>query len=189
MAQTNASREIIFLLLALTDSARAIEALDSIVSLSARVEQRQPSVEVRENSSIFVQLRLALHYSASVSRVFWPSDASAAARGTHLRQLAGLPSSCPIDRRLRNHIEHLDERLDRWTTVSPRPFTALECVIHDVFPHGAPRDAIIAAVAVVYETDVNKVSLFGETFDLADLRAAMESIRSSASSALSQTLL
>lgn len=178
-------RDTIFLMHAVTDSARALAALDEVVRLAGIVDRSEPNMERRENSSVFVQIRLALHYAASVCRVFWPTDRAARARGRRLRQLATLPDEGhPLDdRRLRNHIEHLDERLDRWTRESPRPFLQLEWVIHDNWPDEA-KPSIIEATAVVYDAQVNRVHILGEAFALDELRAAVRDVNVHAGEAL-----
>jgi hypothetical protein len=66
-----------------------------------------------------------VHHSAAVSRYLWPPSGSgkkgmrATARGKFLRDLLGLAEGHPIeDRALRNHFEHIDERLDDWAETS-----------------------------------------------------------------------
>lgn len=68
------------------------------------------------------ELQEALSHAAAVSRFFWPASSVmlAAARGLRLRDAFGMAESNPLaDRRLRNAIEHFDERLDRFLTGDP----------------------------------------------------------------------
>jgi hypothetical protein len=56
--------------------------------------------------------------AANVSKIFWPSDVRYASRGKALRELLGLTAESPLGpqgaRKLRNHFEHFDDRIDKW---------------------------------------------------------------------------
>lgn len=55
--------------------------------------------------------------AASVSKIVWPSSSLCR---TEVRDHLRLTDDSVLrDRALRNHIEHLDERIDRWWTTSP----------------------------------------------------------------------
>ncbi|MBI1650137.1 hypothetical protein [Hyphomicrobium sulfonivorans] len=120
---TKADRDFVFLIFALTESARALRARYEIERLGGVRKQVQPGIVAREFQSVFEQIRLALQFSSNVSKIFWPhgkAASKAAKRGDRLRNLAGLPGRHQLsDRRLRNHIGHIDERLDDWTEQSP----------------------------------------------------------------------
>lgn len=57
-----------------------------------------------------------------MSKLLWPDPKGDAQRGKDLRDLLSVPDSSPLapPRILRNHFEHLDERLDRWAKTSQR---------------------------------------------------------------------
>lgn len=67
-------------------------------------------------------LQAFLAASANVSKLLWPDPKGDAQRGKDLRDLLSVPDSSPLapPRILRNHFEHLDERLDRWAKTSQR---------------------------------------------------------------------
>lgn len=186
MAMTELDRDYIMLSFALTECRRAIDNLTEVDILADVRDQRQAGVEVREHDRIFDQIRLGLQMAANVSRLFWPPRNRA--RGDHLRSLANIPQSHALaDRTLRNHIEHLDERLDQWTAVSPRPFLTIQLVLHDDYPaSGAMRDEVVNATAILYDCRTQTVQLFGDTFDLPALRAALEDILDLVSRALTK---
>ncbi|MER9233633.1 hypothetical protein NKI56_16270 [Mesorhizobium sp. M0622] len=186
MAMTELDGDFIFLTFALTESARALHAIEQVDLLAAVRVQVQPGVERREMQSVFDHIRLALQFSANVSKIFWPHQ-NAAARGQRLRKLANLPDRHALaDRRLRNHIEHIDERLDDWTTPSPRPFLSTQMILHADYPHGERRDEVINATAVVYDAQSNSVILFGDIFSLSDLRQAVLDVQGKCSEALTK---
>lgn len=185
MAMTKVDRDFIFLSLALTESARALRAIDEVERLAGVRVQVQAGFEKREFQSVFDHIRLALQFSSNVSKIFWPHQ-NAAERGTRLRTLAGLPDCHALsNRRLRNHIEHMDERLDDWTAQSPRPFLSTEMILHADYPAGEKREEIINASAIVYDAKSNSVILFGDIFPLTDLRASVLDVQGKCSSALS----
>jgi len=70
----------------------------------------------------FREAQALLNQTGAISRVLWPpkiqdaeNDARAQARGQHLRTVLGIKEPHAVqDRSLRNHLEHLDERLDDW---------------------------------------------------------------------------
>lgn len=183
---TELDRDYIMLMFALTECKRALDNLKEVDELANVRIERQPGVEVRENLQIFDRIRLSLQMAANVSRLFWPSQKKSAARGAHLRSLTGLPITHGLsDRSLRNHIEHLDERLDAWTATSPRPFLTLELVLYDDYPDaGEMRDKVVGATAIIYDAKDQSVQLFGDTFSLPGIRAELEDVRSKTRQAL-----
>lgn len=186
---TQLDRDQIFLLYALTESARALKKFDEARELAATREQRAPGVEVRENQSIFDSIRMALQFSANVSKVFWPSDSSTAReRGRRLRQLTGIADNHALkSRALRNHVEHMDERLDNWTANSPRPFLAIEQALYADMQSLPNIQEIIDSTVVVYMEADNSVHLFGERFSLADLQTHVLDIQNRISTGLTQS--
>ena len=184
MAMTELDRDSIMLVFAATECRRALDNLAEVDQLASERVQRQSGVEVRENLRIFDRIRLGLQMAANVSRLFWSPRNSV--RGAHLRSLTGLPETHGLsDRTLRNHIEHLDERLDAWTATSPRPFLTIELVLHDDYPvTGAKRDEVVGATAIVYDAKSQTVQLFGDTFSLPALRSDLEGVLQKISEAL-----
>jgi len=181
MNVTEVPRDEIFLLFTLQEVAAAMRALDEVERLAAVRIQRAPHITVREGANIYAAIRFALHLAGSVSRVFWPPRNKT--RGEHMRQLLGLPDNHGLkDRRLRDHIEHMDERLDTWTAQSPRPYTGIDFVFHDDFPDLA-REAVINSTVVIYDEVRRQVSVLGETFDLAALRLDLLDVRERTSTA------
>jgi hypothetical protein len=187
MAITELDRDRIFLLFSLSECRQALDLFDEVDRLSAIREQVAPNVERREFLSVFQMLRLALHFFASVSRIYWPpaGDRSVVARGERLRTLAGLPVDHPLrTRALRNHVEHIDERLDDWTHDSPRPYTSVEWLLHeDASPQ--EREQAIASAAFIYDCRTKEATIFGDTFSIADLKMSLEDVLKHTSRALS----
>lgn len=185
---TKASDTQIFLWFALQECARALEHYEASRTHAAVRRQISPGVEQRELGLVFDALRLALHYTASVSRIFWtPSNRpNSKARSEKLREVIDLASDHPLQsRKWRDHFEHLDERLDKWVERSPREFTAVEMVLY------ADADEIVrnvaeSSVAVVYDEKSCGFLLFGDQFPLIQLEAGVTEIRELISAYLGQ---
>lgn len=186
---TELDRDRIFLMYALVESARALRAFDETRRLAAIREIRAPGVEIRENQSIFDSIRMALHFSANVSKVFWPADRSPAKeRGERLRHLTGIADDHPLkSRQLRNHVEHMDERLDSWTANSPRPFLAIEQALNADMQSHPNMQEIVDSTAIVYIEADQSVHMFSERFSLVELRAHVLDVQARISAGLTQS--
>lgn len=172
MPMTQMSSEQIFLFSALTEGARAIRSFEEVERLLT-IREPISGGERREWLSVFEAIRAALQATANVSKIFWPQPrtAKAVARGERLRALTQLPDNHALAmRHLRNHVEHMDERLDDWTANSPRPFLTFELIIHADMA-GNPNEAEIRdAVAIVFVEATRTVELFGESFSLEEIQ-------------------
>lgn len=184
MAITQVSRDEIFLLFTLQECGSALRALEEVDRLSAIRTERAPGIEVRELGSILSALRLALHHSGSVSRIFWPPRNKD--RGDHLRELIKIDPDHPLNsRKLRDNIEHIDERLDDWTENSPRSFTTIETVIYEDY-HEKTRRQILDSTLWFYEVSLKKATILGNEFDLNGLKSDLEHVSGLVSEALSE---
>lgn len=177
---TEVDRDFIFLTFALTEAANAIRLLEKIERLAMHRERVNEQVERREFASVLQAIRLALHFAGSVSRIFWPTGRTRAAgksRCERLRALLDLSEHHPLSKRsLRDDMEHLDERLDAWTEISPRPFTWVEAVVNsdeDI----KTVEAIEKSTLVIYFEESNEVRILGNTYQLTELRKNLIDIR------------
>jgi hypothetical protein len=67
------------------------------------------------NPRIWHALHGLLVAAANISKILWP-DQPYAARGERLRQELDVSDASPLySRSLRNHFEHIDERIEKWT--------------------------------------------------------------------------
>jgi hypothetical protein len=130
---TEVGRDEIFLMFAGIECGRALDSLDRIEQLaSTRQFDERRQVETREWISVFDAIRIALHFTGSVSRVFFPisrggkfkvASEKAEARAKRLRQLTGIPEGHAIgNRALRDDAEHMDERLECLDRKTSTPF-------------------------------------------------------------------
>jgi hypothetical protein len=193
MAMTRMGRDEIFLAFVIIECANALSAIEDVRQLAAARERVAPDVERLQNGTVFRAIRLALQSSANVSKIFWPQRTSgdhAKRRAENLRAVTGIPENHGLSNRaLRNHIEHMDERLDDWTQADPRPFLTFELVIH-AGDRGAPEKhaILIESTAIVYDAEADEVLLFGETFSLAQLHADVLAVRDAASNGMASLI-
>jgi hypothetical protein len=180
MPHTLSEPRFIFLTYALTEAAEALRALKEVRRLSHVSEERQPGVVAREWRSIIRELRAALTASANVSKVFWPPRAGVpATRAADLRLLCNLPDAHGLrSRELRNHIEHIDERLDEWLADGPRPFLTIE-LVHHIAPDwpADKRAESAAACMLVYDAAKDVVTFLGHVFSLAELEKEITEVQ------------
>jgi hypothetical protein len=139
---------------------------------------------VREASPVlfFREAQAFLSHAAAVSRILWPpgkSNAIAAARGLHLRTVLTVDNAHSLrTRTLRDHLEHFDERLDRWSQETT---------------HGAIIDLHIGPTSViggeavgrgdflrVYEPNRKVFTFRGDEFDIQALVTGLEELKAAA---------
>jgi hypothetical protein len=185
---TNVSPDQIRLLHALRESGRALRAFDEVERLCSLRQQKENGVEVREWISIFDAIRMALHFSANLSKMFWPSRDCAKERCVRLRGLIDLVEEHPLkSRNLRDDFDHLDERLDKWVGESPRAFMAIEMILSLDYPE-ATRQAVLQSTPVVYDEASKIVRVLDKEYDLLELRNAVTDVQQLISKAFEELL-
>jgi hypothetical protein len=125
-------------------------------------------LRVKDDGVLFwYHLQAFLIASGNLSKLFWPGLKANKGRGEYLREFFNVEENSPLkDRRIRNHFEHFDERLDRWDSAECAKGFADEWV---VFP-GRP-DPLKSGVSpenclrVFYVSDMC-ASFYGEKYQL-----------------------
>lgn len=100
--------------------------------------------------------------AAAVSRYFWPARNKEPhlSRAVRLKSCLGIAESSPLrSRELRNHLEHLDERLDEFCS----RLTAGVILPTYVGPQG-PEPEVPTYVFRAYYTDVGVFEILGQRF-------------------------
>lgn len=70
-------------------------------------------------SDVFFLLENLLNCSAKVSLLLWPDARGDQSRGKELRERLGIADDSPLKTRAaRNHLQHFDERLDKWAAAT-----------------------------------------------------------------------
>jgi hypothetical protein len=87
-----------------------------------------------KNDRLWFSLNAFLTAVANVSKMLWPNPNRKTAkqfpdRGTDLRKSLGVSDDSPLQhRRVRNHFEHIDERVEEWWLESERHNIALRII-------------------------------------------------------------
>ena len=122
--------------------------------------------------------------AAMISKLLWPPghrDASSAERarlrGEHLRKIIGVDNDHPVkSRKLRDHFEHYDERLDAWAESSRNH----NIIKRFVGPRGAIAGDAIGDGDIIehYDPSTKILSFRGESFDIQSLVDGIISVQS-----------
>jgi hypothetical protein len=104
---------------------------------------------------------------ANVSKILWPDSTADETRGPYLRRLLSVADDSAVrDRKLRNHFEHFDERLDRWVTArATENFVSLNFGVPTMFAGVAPADDLRNFDLANYA-----VTFYGEPYCLQPIR-------------------
>ena len=173
-------------------------ALNSVGQLNYSLGQlNSPDLQQEKSvffhSEVFRGIHSFLTHASNVSKILWPGTVPkqkrnetddqyqqriknikrAVLRATKLRDELGLPKDYILkDRKLRNHLEHFDERIDDWEEHSKHKNFVQDYI--------GPPNAIVG----IEETDrmrtfnpLDGTFLFrGETFSLKDIASALDNL-------------
>ena len=88
------------------------EIVDQIRFIEIFAEQLNNKKNSDETWGYIQSILIAI---ANISKILWPSNKRYSRRGDSLRSILGISNDNPIsDRKIRNHFEHYDERIDEW---------------------------------------------------------------------------
>jgi hypothetical protein len=129
------------------------------------------SPETIDQDFVLNHLQNAIIHAGAVSRHFWPPKGKGAAarkkqaRGAFLRRQLGIEDASPLaDRRLRNAIEHFDERLDAYVG---------QGIVGIILPHyvGESMEAsgIPGHIFRAFYTDSLTFEIMSERYEIAPL--------------------
>jgi hypothetical protein len=162
-------------------------ALSAMAAFNNAVAERSAPV-------FFMQARLFVHHAAAVSRMLWPpkprnsqARTRAMARSDALQHALGLSGQQdhPVaSRKLRDHFEHFDERLDNWVAQNTsRPYLRTQLgrsmPIEDLKLD--TRDLIHR-----YDPTTRIYAFCGEEFNLQELARGLGDIRRRVDTVLSE---
>jgi hypothetical protein len=159
-------------------------AVDAIQRMNEILAARGSPSEFFREASDFLQ------HSSAVSRLLWPPGSTnrakkkrAKKRGTHLRQALKVDDAHILKTRtLRDHFEHLDERLDEWAETSPNR----NIVDNMIGPRAAIGGDAIKDQDIIRMFDPStKLIIFrGEQFDIQGLVNGLIDVQSRAAERL-----
>ena len=143
----------------------------------AAVERMNVLLTTQQNvaSEFFREASDFLQHTSAASRLLWPPGGSdkarrerANARGGHLRNSLGIDGDHILrSRRLRDHLEHYDERIDDWAETSPNK----NIVDNMIGPRSAIGGDAIKDTDIMrlYDPSTKKFVFRGKSFDIQEL--------------------
>jgi len=124
-----------------------------------------------DQDELFRCIQGIVSQSGGLSKYFWPpyiqdqdAHARARARARDLKNLLGISDNSPLkDRRIRNSVEHFDERLDDFVSRYPvgNIHPQLVCLRERIFSAEVPTYAFLA-----YHPDTISFSVLGDEIEL-----------------------
>src|SRR5687767_10228572 len=115
-------------------------------------------------------IHLMLIAAANVSKILWPAWDTHKARGIHLTSLLKIPDNNLLSaRKFRNHFEHYDERIEKWTE-NRKGF--IDWAMNPSFYLSGNEN-----ISRGYNTHNNTLIFQGETLDLDAVLEALKEIR------------
>jgi hypothetical protein len=131
------------------------------------------------HADLFRQLQSIMGFAGNVSKMLWPDPGSKIAhlsrnRGERLRKLLGISDDPVIkSRKVRNHYEHMDERLDvMWQTCST-------VIMNNTFDRATAR-AAGEALFSNFDTASNTLTVQGDEVELVTLYQKINEIKAAA---------
>jgi hypothetical protein len=188
----------------LTQCRFAVAAFDQLLAAVAKIQSAVQARDMRAAKSASQETFRTIHsfltHTSNVSKLVWPAaprrqknearsdwkKRCAASpqlqRGLSLRRSLKVPSSVEAlrSRKLRDHLEHFDERLDEWEANSK----AHNYVQDTVGPPGAIVGIDPQDIMRWYDPGTRKMHFRGETFDLNSLADAAHALESAVLAAL-----
>ena len=140
----------------------------------SRDEGLDPEVKMTLHAEVFRTIHSLLTHASNASKILWPVASGDKSRGRHLREILGIgEQSHPLrNRTLRDHLEHFDERIDKWAAGGGRVFA------HDIIGPLTlisglnPQDRMRW-----YDSENATMNFRGESYDIKEVVGAVQDIR------------
>ncbi len=123
---------------------------------------------------VWSSIQSILVAAGNVSKILWPQEKKYAVRGKRLRELLKVDDNNMLsDRRLRNHFEHYDDRIEKW-------FKGKSSAVYSdlaVDPLKSMRRNFPTNHHRAYDPLTQTLTFRGESFDLAAVLKELKEIR------------
>ena len=123
---------------------------------------------------MFRAIHSLLTRASNASKILWPAIKSGKSRGRHLREILGIDEQHPLrGRTLRNHLEHFDERLDKWAKKGGSRQIAKNIIGPLTMISGVDRQGILRW----YDPGSTTMIFRDESFNIMEVVDAVQDIR------------
>ena len=137
-------------------------------------ERLQATIDHFDELEVWCSIQSILVAAGNVSKILWPSRKSSKARGEKLRALLVVDMGNLLsDRKLRNHFEHYDERIEDWFEKN-RSAVYMDSKID---PFESNWISNTTNIHRAYNPLTQTLTFRGESVDLGKLLNALEEIR------------
>ena len=168
--------EVFYIESILHSTAAALRAADEVREALDAGRRCDPSSQEWQECALTIvnSVQALIAHAAAVSRYFWPvrDKEPHLSRASRLKGSLGVAESSPLrSRDLRNHLEHLDERLDEFC----RRLTAGVILPTYVGPKGSEPE-VPTYVFRAYYTDVGVFEILGQRFEVQPVLDAIHAL-------------
>lgn len=131
------------------------------------------ALQSEDMDGIWFGLQSFLSSSANIAKMLWGSGGKLANERQRLRESLGVDENSPLrDVSMRNNFEHIDERIDRWWTDSPK---------HIFVDKNLGNVNAIAGPGLIdrfrmYDPETTDLTFWGETFNVQSIVNEIERI-------------
>jgi hypothetical protein len=132
-----------------------------------------PAIEADPGQNLWPELQAIVLATANLSKLLWGQEDKHAAARQALRASIGVEDSSPLRfRKMRNHFEHVDERLDTWWKESPSHNFADRNIGPYPMIDGLQRIELFRQ----YDPDTGNLWFWGDSFNVAEIAAEVRRI-------------
>ena len=172
--------ELVFFQEVKTQCISALFALEQVDQKLDELQQSpKPGGTRLPNSEVFRALHSFLTHCANISRLLFPGQRrnnQTRRRGKMLCDALDVDENSPIaDRSLRDHLEHYDERLDRWARRASKSAT-VSFATDNIHPKGMGANVRPESTFRTYLTDSKEFFFMGHTYELVPLATEVRKI-------------
>jgi hypothetical protein len=171
-----------FALIAIQGINEALVVLGAGPSDSGQPGTSEDFAKARDHLWFFVNG--LLNSAANISKLLWPATSSKhplrEQRGEALRQSLGVPADSPLKQRnVRNHFEHVDERIETWWDES----TNHNIATRTIGPLGALGPLELGEIFEQFDPSALTVAFQGDKFELQPIADEISALLEAASAA------
>jgi hypothetical protein len=147
----------------------ACASIGVVAEVVDRLEEDYSLIEAIDGHEVLNELQNIVLQGAAVSKYFWPARAGHERRAEQLRNSLGIDETSPLHSRdLRNGIEHLDERLDRYLADG-----IVGYVIPQYFGRSTDSKGVPMHYFRAYFIDTGEFQLLDERYKIAPMAEAL----------------
>jgi hypothetical protein len=156
-----------------TEKIFLIEIISQIAGAKRALERlRQATKEKGDAEAAYDHVADFLNHAAVVSKILDPPRSKNKSRGQYLQRILHVVMSEPaLNRALRDHLEHIDERLEDWTAANTSGIYIDKGLIQ-ISVLGAEDEEPIRNL----DLSTGRYRFIGQDFDLAEIDASLDRI-------------